>query len=203
MELATLGLFAAALFVNAGSPGPSVAALVARVISSGVGSVLPFMLAFWVGEAIWLTAAVLGLGLVLERFGTVLGVIKIAGVIYLCWLAWKMWHAPVADASADLPRGSASRMFLAGLAITLGNPKIMVFYLALLPTLIDIPAITALGFAELLAVAIAVTVIVDLAWAVAAMRARGFLRSPRARRIANRLGAGTMGGAALVIAVRD
>lgn len=203
MELATLGLFAAALFVNAASPGPSVAALVARVLSSGLGSVLPFVVSLWVGEAIWLTAAVFGLGAILERFGALLGILKIAGVIYLCWLAWQMWHAPVADTGADLPRGSAARMFLAGLAVTLGNPKIMVFYLALLPALVDIPAITALGFVELLAVAIAVTVLVDLGWALAAMRARGFLRSPRTRRIANRVGAGTMGGAAIVIATRD
>ncbi|MBL8790156.1 MAG: LysE family translocator, partial [Rhizobiales bacterium] len=58
MELTALALFAAALFVNAGSPGPSIAALVARVISRGLGSVLPFLAAMWLGEALWLVAAV-------------------------------------------------------------------------------------------------------------------------------------------------
>jgi threonine/homoserine/homoserine lactone efflux protein len=66
MDVAYLGLFAAALFVAAGSPGPSIAALVARVISSGLGSVLPFLAAMWIGEALWLIAAVLGLGFLAE-----------------------------------------------------------------------------------------------------------------------------------------
>jgi len=43
--------------------------------------------------------------------------------------------------------------------VTLGNPKVMVFYLALVPNLIDVAAITLLGFAELAAVLLGV-----LAW---------------------------------------
>ena len=53
-------------------------------------------------------------------------------------LFWKMWHQPVSG-TADLPKRSAPwPMFLAGIALTLGNPKIMVFYLALLPAIIGI-----------------------------------------------------------------
>ncbi len=203
MELATLGLFAAALFVNAGSPGPSIAALVARVISHGLGSVLPFLLAMWIGEVIWLVAAVLGLGFLAQSFATVFVVIKFAGVGYLLFLAWKMWTAPVRIEDGTLPEaGGAVRLFLTGFALTIGNPKIMVFYMALLPSLIDIDAITALGLAELVLVAFAVMMTVDLAWAFGASWARRWLKSPRAVRIANRSSAAAMGGAALVIATR-
>jgi threonine/homoserine/homoserine lactone efflux protein len=203
MELATLGLFAAALFVNAGSPGPSIAALVARVISRGLGSVLPFLLAMWIGEAIWLIAAVLGLGFLAQSFATVFVVIKFAGVAYLLFLAWKMWNAPVRIEQESLPEvGGSVRLFLTGLALTIGNPKIMVFYLALLPSLIDLNAITALGLAELVAVAFAVMMTVDLAWAIGASWARRWLKSARAVRIANRSSAAAMGSAALVIATR-
>lgn len=45
MTLTSLFVFACALFVAAGSPGPSVAALVARVISKGARDVLPFLAA--------------------------------------------------------------------------------------------------------------------------------------------------------------
>ncbi len=61
MHLASLLIFAAALFVAAGSPGPSVAALVARVISKGFRDVFPFLAAMWIGEGIWLSCAVFGL----------------------------------------------------------------------------------------------------------------------------------------------
>lgn len=203
MELAVLGLFAAALFVNAGSPGPSIAALVARVISRGLGSVLPFLLAMWIGEALWLVAAVLGLGFVAEKFYLVFSIIKYAGVAYLLYLAYRMWTAPVEIAAGALPSSdSPLRLFLTGMALTLGNPKIMVFYLALLPSIIDLGSVSTLGLLELVAVAVAVMATVDLTWAFGASWARRWLTSRRAVRIANRSAAAAMGGAAAIIATR-
>ncbi|MFT3988214.1 LysE family translocator [Aestuariivirga sp.] len=203
MELTALGLFAAALLVNAGSPGPSVAALVARVISGGIGSVLPFLAAMWIGEAAWLVAAVLGLGFVAKTFYLAFATLKYMGVAYLAWLAWKMWHAPVDAEAAALPsQRSPFKMFFTGMALTLGNPKIMVFYLALLPSLINLDHVSGLGLAELVGVALMVMMTVDLAWAFAAAWARGWLKSPRAMKLANRASATAMGGAAAIIATR-
>ena len=203
MEIAALGLFAAALLVNAGSPGPSIAALVARVISGGLSSVLPFLAAMWIGEALWLVAAVLGLGFIAEQFYLAFSVIKYLGVAYLLYLAWKMWTAPVNIEAEGLPRTrSPFRMFMTGMALTIGNPKIMVFYLALLPSLIDLQAVGAFGLAELVGVAVAVMMATDLTWALAATWARTWLKSPRAVRIANRSSATAMGGAAVLIATR-
>ena len=90
-------------------------------------------------------------------------------------------------------------MFGAGLAVTLGNPKIMVFYLALLPTILDINHVGMIGWAELLGTMLLVLIAVDLAWALLAARARRFLASQRAVLIANRTGA-IMAGAAATIA---
>ena len=203
MELAALGLFAAALLVNSGSPGPSIAALVARVISGGFASVLPFLAAMWIGEAMWLVAAVLGLSFIAEQFYLVFSVIKYLGVAYLLYLAWKMWTAPSDIHAGELPRArSPLNMFLTGMALTLGNPKIMVFYLALLPSLIDIDHVSGIGLIELVAVAVGVMMTTDFAWALAASIARRWLRSPRAVRIANRSSATAMGGAAVLIATR-
>jgi threonine/homoserine/homoserine lactone efflux protein len=203
MELSALLLFAAALFVNAGSPGPSIAALVARVISRGLGSVLPFLAAMWIGEALWLVAALLGLGVLAEMFHSAFLVTKYAGVAYLIWLAVKMWRAPVTMEEGTLPEeGDGLRMFLTGMALTIGNPKIMVFYIALLPSLIDLQNVTLLGGVELVATALVVMMTVDLAWAMAASWARGWLKSPRAMRLANRASATAMTGAAVAIATR-
>ena len=55
MTLSALLVFALTLLVAAGSPGPSIAALVARVLTSGVRDVLPFLAAMWLGEVLWLT----------------------------------------------------------------------------------------------------------------------------------------------------
>ena len=204
MDIASLMIFAGALLVAAGSPGPSIAALVARVIAKGFRDVFPFLLAMWVGEAIWLSFAVFGLAFVAQTFHLAFVVVKWAGVAYLIYLAWKMWTAPVAVRDGGMPQeDSPAKLFLAGMAVTLGNPKIMMFYLALLPTIIDLGAVTLLGWAELTLTMAIVLVAIDLAWVLAAAQARRLLKSERAMRIANRVSAATMGGAAAAIAARS
>ncbi|AFL54559.1 threonine/homoserine/homoserine lactone efflux protein [Sinorhizobium fredii] len=203
MSLASLLVFAGALLIAAGSPGPSIAALVARVLAKGARDVLPFLAAMWVGEAIWLSFAVAGLAAIAETFHWMFVAIKWAGVLYLLFLAWKMWSAEPALPSDSLPEArSASKMFLAGLTITLGNPKIMMFYVALLPSIVDLGSVTFLGWTELVATMVVVLVVIDLAWVMMAAKARQFLKSRRAVRIVNRASAGTMAGAAVAIATR-
>jgi len=203
LDIASLLIFAGALFVAAGSPGPSIAALVARVVAGGWRGGLPFIATMWIGEAVWLTCAVLGLSALAAQFATLFLALKYAGVAYLLYLAWTMWRAEPATGGAELPRTRDGwRMFAAGMAVTLGNPKIMVFYVALFPGLIDVARVTATGWAQMVLVMLAVLAAVDLGWALAAARARRLLRSPRAMRVANRISATTMGGAAVAIAAR-
>lgn len=205
MTWSALATFALALALAAGSPGPSIAALVARVLTRGVLDVLPFLAAMWIGEAIWLTATVAGLAYIAAAFATLFTLIKFAGVGYLLYLAWQLWHAPPAEGGADAALPAAReplRMFLAGLAVTLGNPKIMVFYMALVPSIIDLARVDLSAWAALTLTMIVVLVLVDGAWTLAAARARRFLRSARAVRIANRTSAALMTGAAAAIAAR-
>ena len=203
MTLSALAVFALALLVAAGSPGPSIAALVARVLTNGLCQVLPFLAAMWLGEVLWLTAAVTGLAVLAETFQHLFLALKIAGICYLLWLAWSMWTAPADVGGQTLPRDQRPwRMFAAGLLVTLGNPKIMVFYLALLPSIIDLRAITPLGWAELALTLLAVLIAIDLTWSLLAVKARTFLRTPRAVRATNRASATLMTGAAVAIATR-
>ncbi|RFC68542.1 MULTISPECIES: LysE family translocator [Mesorhizobium] len=204
MSISAIAIFALALFVAAGSPGPSIAALVARVISRGMRDVFPFILAMWIGEAIWLSLAVFGLAVVAQAFHQAFVLLKWAGVFYLLYLAWKMWNAPAATDAEELPKSdSAIKLFAAGMAVTLGNPKIMLFYLALLPTIIDLNSVTILGWAELTLTMFAVLAVIDIGWALVAAQARKFMKSPKAVRSANRISAGLMVGAAAAIAARS
>jgi threonine/homoserine/homoserine lactone efflux protein len=203
MTLSSLFVFACALFLAAGSPGPSVAALVARVISKGARDVLPFLAAMWLGETIWLTCAVAGLAAIAETFHYAFAAIKWLVACYLLYLAWKMWFvSPDNDGEALPDAQSPLKLFLAGMTVTLGNPKIMMFYMALLPSIIDIRAVTVVGWAELVATTLLVLIVIDISWALAAAKARSFLKSRRAVRMANRASAGTMAGAAVAIAMR-
>ncbi len=202
MSVSEIMIFCVALAIMAGAPGPSIAALVSRILTNGLRDVLPFLAAMWVGEAIWLTVTFLGLAALAQSFALVFVVLKYAGVAYLLYLAWRMWRAPVNIADAALPRRRPLHMFGTGLMVTLGNPKIMVFYLALLPTIIDVKHVTLTRWAILMAALFCVLAATDLTWSFIALRAHRLLQSPKAMRIANRTSAGVMAGAAAVMASR-
>jgi threonine/homoserine/homoserine lactone efflux protein len=203
MEISALLIFAGALALVAGSPGPSIAALVARVISRGYQGVIPFIAAMWIGEAIWLALAVFGLSVIAQTFYWAFLTIKYLGLCYLAYLAYKMWTAPVAVKEDGLPKADSSfRLFLTGLAVTLGNPKIMVLYLMLLPTIIDLAHVSLVGWGELTVTMFAVLAVIDLSYVLLAGRARGFIRSAKAMRLANKCSAVAMGGAAVAMATR-
>lgn len=204
MELMSVAFFAGALLLNAGTPGPSIAALVSRVLTNGARDVFPFLLAMWIGEIVWLTMALAGLTALAQTFQFGFEILKWMGAAYLVWLAIKMWRQPVDTGERELPRrGSHLSMFGAGMAVTLGNPKIMVFYIALLPTFVDLSLVEPTQWAILAGVTLLTLATIDLSWAFLAHKARHLLRTPKMVRLANRIGAITLGSAAAAIAVRN
>lgn len=204
MDLAGLLVFASALFIAAASPGPGIAAIVARVLGRGTRGALAFTAGVALGDVVWLTVAILGLSALAQAFHGVFEVVKYAGAAYLLYLAWKLWTAPVAAHALALAttREKPVRLFLGGLAVTMGNPKVMVFYLALLPALIDTARVTVVGYAELVAVTLGVLAIVFTGYVVLASRARRLFTSPRALKAVNRATGAVMAGAAAAIAAR-
>lgn len=204
MDPAALLIFAATLFVAAASPGPGIAAIVARVLGRGLNGAAAFTAGLAVGDVVWLTVAVLGLAAIANTFHVVFLVIKYVGVVYLLYLAYRLWtqaveaREVVAETSTDKP----VRLFLAGLAVTMGNPKVMVFYLALLPSLIDLQAVTLLGWLELSLVTLSVLAVVFGSYVLLAARTRALFTSPRAIRMVNRGTGAVMASAAVAIAAK-
>lgn len=204
MDPVGLIVFGAALLVAAATPGPGVAALVARVLARGAEGAVAFTAGLAIGDVVWLAAAVTGMAALAQTFAGLFLLIKYAGAAYLLYLAWKLWTAPAGPLEpGQEPRAERpARLFLAGLAVTLGNPKVMVFYLALVPTLVDVASITMLGFAELAAVCLSVLALVFGTYILLAARARRLLRSPRALKQLNRATGAVMAGAAAAVATR-
>src|SRR5215831_1356335 len=124
MDLAPLVLFAGTLLVAAASPGPGIAALVAQVVGKGPEGASAFAAGLILGDLIWLAVAILGLAVVAQTFHEIFLIIKYVGAAYLLYLAYRMWTAPAAphDIAANGSRESDLRLFLGGLALTLGNP---------------------------------------------------------------------------------
>jgi len=201
MSLSSLLLFAAVYFAAVATPGPGIAALVARVLGHGAEGVAPFIAGYVVGDMVWLLAAGAGLSVLAKTFAAAFVAVRYAGAAYLLYLAWKTAIAPTLPGAA--PAASRGwRAFFGSLSLTLGNPKVMIFFLSIMPLVIDIGALTPLALAELAAVAVVVMTATLAAYALAANRARAVFRSTRAMRALHRAAGGVMAGVAVAVATR-
>jgi len=197
--------YSAALGVAAAIPGPGVTALVARALGSGFRSALAMSFGLMLGDITYLTAVVLGLAFVAQSFGMVFLAIKWAGVAYLAFLAWRFWTSGISPETIEARNGKGGFVanVVAGLTLTLGNPKTMIFYLAITPTIVDLKTITLADYGILVAITVVVLFVVLVPYLALAAKARWFLRSPRALKALNRTAAGFMVGAAAAIAARQ
>ena len=202
MSLSSLLLFAAVYFAAVASPGPGIAALVARVLGHGARGVAPFIAGYVVGDLIWLIAAGAGLSALAKAFAALFVAIRYAGAGYLLYLAWRTATAPVSSGEAAAAASRGWRAFMGSLSLTLGNPKVMVFFLSIMPLVIDMRTLTPAALAKLAAVVVLVITATLSAYALAASRARALLRSARAVRFARRAAAGLMAGVAVAVAAR-
>ncbi|KQU86439.1 lysine transporter LysE [Ensifer sp. Root31] len=203
MTLVGLLIFSGALIADSVTPGPTVAAVIARVLARGSRDVLPFLIAIWLGEGIWLSLAVAGLAALAASVEWLFLIVKWFGVAYLCYLAWRIFYSNIEIQAENLPeRDSKLSLFITGLSVSIGNPKNMIFYLTLVPSLVDMQNITVTGWSQLVLTLIATLIVVDTGWVLIASKARSFLRESRAIRRINQFSGALMAAAAVAIAVR-
>lgn len=203
MTPATLLAYGGALFIAAAIPGPGMTAIVARALGSGFRPTFFMGLGLILGDLCYLTAVVLGLALVAQTFATPFLVIKYLGALYLCFIAWKLWTAGLLPQKIEAQRATHAGMsFLSGFLLTLGNPKTMLFYVALVPTLIPLQQIGWQDYAVLAGTTFAVLMAVLLPYILLASQARALLKKPAALKTLNRSAASVLAGTAAYIAAR-
>jgi threonine/homoserine/homoserine lactone efflux protein len=205
MSLYGLLVFCAVYMLAVATPGPGVAAIIARSLAKGTRGAPAFIAGFLVGDLIWFSFAATGLAALAQTAHTAFVVVKYAGAAYLLYLACKLWTAPavaVSDAP-DIESGQKPfQLFLGSLALTLANPKTMIFFLALLPTVVPLERLTLLGFVELV---VAISILLPLTlggYVVLASRARRVFKSATAVRRINRGTGAAMACAAVAVATR-
>jgi threonine/homoserine/homoserine lactone efflux protein len=181
-----IGLVALGLVLT---PGPNMIYLVSRSITQGRRAGLVSLLGVAVGFLAYLAAATAGLAAIFTAVPAAYAALKIAGALYLLYLAWQALRpggTPV-FAPRPLPPDPARRLFAMGLVTNLLNPKIAVLYVALLPQFID-PARGSIGTQSLvlgaIQIAVALTVNGLIVLSAAALsrvlgRRPGWLRAQR------------------------
>lgn len=204
MTLSTIATYSFALFIVALIPGPGITALIARALGTTFSESLAMAVGISLGDVVFLTAVVLGLSVVAEAFGFVFLIIKYVGAAYLVWMAYKIWTAGIVRTDVKAASGASALQALAsGLFVTLGNPKAMLFYLALVPTIVDITRVTFSDYVILIVVSLAVLLAVTIPYIALAAKARDLLRHPAAVKRLNRASATFLAATAGYIAIRS
>ena len=202
MTLSGFAAYSAALAIAAIIPGPQIVAIVAQALKSGYRQAAWMTAGMVLGDVIYLAAVLAGLALIAETFSFLLIAIKWAGVAYLCFLAVQFWKGGETFEAPDAARSSGNAI-LSGVLVTLGNPKSVLFYISILPTVVDINTLSAFDVPILLAITAIILTAVQFPFAVVGAGTRRTLQSPRATRLFNRGAAVCMGGAAATIALRN
>ncbi|MBV2186097.1 MAG: LysE family translocator [Rhizobium sp.] len=203
MTLTTLLAYSGALFVAAAIPGPGMTAIVARALGSGFRPTFFMGLGLILGDLCYLTAVILGLALVAQTFTTPFLILKYMGVLYLVYIAWKLWTSGLIAQDIEAKRSTHIGLsFLSGLLVTLGNPKTMLFYVALVPTLIPLEAIGPRDYAALVGITFVVLIAVLIPYILLASQARTLLKKPSSLKVLNRSAASILAGTAAYIAAR-
>jgi len=205
MTLTGLLAFCAVYALTVATPGPGVAAVIARSLAHGFKGAPAFVAGFLLGDLVWFGIAATGLAALAKTAETVFIAIKWIGVAYLLYLAWKLWTAPagsVAVAEGEERGQHGWKAFVASLMLTLANPKAILFFLALLPTVIDLSTMNALAFVEISLAILVVQPVVLFSYVFLAARARQLFTTPAAVRRLNRTSGAAMAGAAAIVATR-
>jgi leucine efflux protein len=129
------GSFVAAIVLFLAIPGPGNLALITSTSKGGISGGLGATLGVIAGDQVLMWLAVAGVATVLATYPAAFAAVQWLGAVYLAWLGWKMLSAKPGD--APVLNIHPRHYFQQAMAITLLNPKAIVFYMAFFPLFVD------------------------------------------------------------------
>jgi threonine/homoserine/homoserine lactone efflux protein len=174
--------FLLAALALAGSPGPATLSLTATGAAFGAGRGIAYLAGIVVGMVAVMAAVAAGLvGLLMAAPG-VTPVVTVLAAAYFLYLAWRIAMAP------PLGDGHTQRRaptFVAGLALSLVNPKGYAAMAALYSGFVLVPDRMEADVAAKMAVLTLIIVAVNVGWLLAGAGLTRFFRDPRSNRLIN------------------
>lgn len=196
-------IYAGGVFILFITPGPVWMAIAARSLSGGIAAAWPLALGVVVGDLVWPLTAILGVSWVSSSFEALNLWLKGVAVVMFVGLGVQTIRTADRPIAADsrLTRPGAWAGFVAGMAVILGNPKAVLFYLGLLPGFFDLSRVTTWDIVAIVAVSQVVPLAGNLMLAGLVDRLRGLLSSPEALARVNRIAGWLLIAVGVAIAV--
>lgn len=187
ITFAQMALYAGALVILFMTPGPVWVALLARSLSGGFQAAWPLALGVVVGDVIWPLVAVFGLTWLVSEFAGFMTVLQwVAVAVFIVMGSALIRHADQSlERNSRLTRPGMWAGFVAGLAVILGNPKAILFYMGVLPGFFDLTQATAVDIGIICFLSFIIPLAGNLFLAASIDRVRGLLKSSAAMRRMN------------------
>lgn len=179
-------LFAFALVTAMTSlvPGPSMLFVLSQSIRRGPRSGAAALAGLQIGYILWWLLAALGLGTLAAAFPLAFRVLAVAGALYLAWLGLQaLSHAGnTSESDAQPPRRQTTNAMRDGVLVALGNPKSLIYIVALLPPFVDASRQVAPQLLVLALLALAIDIMLGSLYILAGSRVARLMSEPLTRR---------------------
>jgi threonine/homoserine/homoserine lactone efflux protein len=184
-------------------PGPVWVALMARTLSGGFASAWPLAVGVVVGDAVWPLTAIFGLTWIESVYGDFLQLLKWVAVAIFLLLGLALLRKTGANLTPDarLTKPGRAAGLITGVAVVIGNPKAILFYMGMLPGFFDLGALNGWDIAMVVFVSAAIPLAGNLSLALFIDRARRLVSSPTALRRVNVVSGLLLIGVGVVIAL--
>jgi len=208
MSLEAAITFFIAIFIFGITPGPGIFALLGKALTSGVKDCFPLSLGMTISDIVYLILATFGLAAIAENYSGLFLAIRFVGAAYLIYLGYKMWTAEVTTDFKKSNEKSLSKSrswisgFIQGFLISASNPKVILFYIAFLPTFIDLTALNGNDIILISVLTFFALMIGLMMVSFGASSVRQYLKSKKAIQSLNRTAGSIMIGAGLFLASR-
>ena len=198
MSLESSISFFIAIFIFGITPGPGTFALLGKALSSGVKDCVPMSLGMVISDIVYLVLATFGLAAIADNYTDIFFIIRIVGASYLIYLGYRMWVAEgltdlkLIDKKAVSKSKSWISGFTQGFLISASNPKVILFYVAFLPTFMDLTVLSSQDIIILSVLTFFALIIGLMLVSYGASSVRQYLKSEKAVQRLNRIAGSIM-----------
>lgn len=183
-------------------PGPVWVALTARALTGGFASAWPLAVGVAIGDAVWPLAAIFGLTWILSVYGGFLDALQwVAAAIFVIMGLMLLRKSGEVSTDSRLTRPGRLAGFVTGVAVVIGNPKAILFYMGMLPGFFDLARLEGWDIAAILAISAAIPMAGNLGLALFIDRARALLASPESVKRINTVSGILLIGVGIAIAL--
>ena len=187
MEINIFLVLGFTLFIFAVTPGPGTLALLSISTSRGLASAIFFSIGMTLGDLSYLTIVIFSLNMLAELITPVTNVVQYFGACYLFYLGYSQWRAGKFSMDNDISAQSHLRELLTGFLLAGTNPKVMIFYLSVLPSLINLNQVS-LSYGLKIIATVAISLLLGLVFiGILGKKLRQLIISPKMALRVNRI----------------